>query len=300
MTRAVSPSTKRRYGVRRVTEAWGIPRSTFYDGLSRQTEPPTPPQKRGPKTPISDVELTAKIREVLAESPFTGEGHRKVWARLRHTKGVRSSKGRVLRLMRENALLAAPKARRNLGPRVHDGTITTEMPNVMWGIDATGVFTAREGLASVFFAVDHCTGECIGIHVAPKGGTRFDALEVIRQGVREQFGEFDGGVAEGLSLRHDHGTQFTAHAFQDEIRFLGIESSPSFVRAPEGNGCAERFGRTIKEQVLWLQTFDRVEDVRLALLAWRKVYNEEWLVARHGYRAPAQVRRDLLPPSVAA
>jgi hypothetical protein len=40
--------------------------------------------------------------------------------------------------------------------------------------------------------------------------------------------------------------------FQDELRFLGIFSSPSFVRAPEGNGCAERFIRTLKEQVLWL------------------------------------------------
>ena len=33
-------------------------------------------------------------------------------------------------------------------------------------------------------------------------------------------------------------------------RFLGIESSPAFVRAPEGNGCAERFIRTLKENLL--------------------------------------------------
>lgn len=29
--------------------------------------------------------------------------------------------------------------------------------------------------------------------------------------------------------------------FQNEIRFLGIEASPAFVRQPEGNGCIERF-----------------------------------------------------------
>ncbi len=300
MTRAVSPSTKKRYGVRRVTQAWGIPRSTFYDGLSRAGEPPTPPKKRGPKTLLSDAELVVKIRAVIAEAEFVGEGHRKVWARLRHQKDVRASKKRVLRLMRENGLLAPPKARRNLGPRVHDGTITTDAPNMTWGIDATSVLTTGEGLASVFFAVDHCTGECVGIHVAPKGGTRRDALEVIRQAVREQFSAFDRGVAEGLSLRHDHGTQFTAHQFQEEIRFLGITSSPSVVRAPEGNGCAERFGRTIKEQVLWLRSFKSVEDVRLALSAWRRVYNERWLVARHGYRSPAQVRRDLVASAEAA
>ena len=38
--------------------------------------------------------------------------------------------------------------------------------------------------------------------------------------------------------------------FQSEIRFLGAESSPSFVREPEGNGVAERFIRTLKENFL--------------------------------------------------
>ncbi len=45
--------------------------------------------------------------------------------------------------------------------------------------------------------------------------------------------------------------------FQNELTFLGIESSPAFVRAPEGNGCAERFIRTLKENLLWVQTFNR-------------------------------------------
>jgi transposase InsO family protein len=38
--------------------------------------------------------------------------------------------------------------------------------------------------------------------------------------------------------------------FQDEIECLGIEASPSFVREPEGNGVAERFIRTLKENLL--------------------------------------------------
>jgi hypothetical protein len=39
-------------------------------------------------------------------APFTGEGHRKVWARLRCERDVRTSRPRVLRLMREHALMA--------------------------------------------------------------------------------------------------------------------------------------------------------------------------------------------------
>jgi hypothetical protein len=51
-------------------------------------------------------------------------------------------------------------------------------------------------------------------------------------------------------------------AFQQELAFLGVVSSPAFVRAPEGNGCAERFIRTVKENLLSVRTFDTVEDLR--------------------------------------
>ena len=41
-----------------------------------------------------------------------------------------------------------------------------------------------------------------------------------------------------------------ADDFQNELKFLGIESSPSFVREPEGNGCSERFIRLLKENAV--------------------------------------------------
>lgn len=42
------------------------------------------------------------------------------------------------------------------------------------------------------------------------------------------------------------------------------------------------------------QTFRTVEELRLALLDWLRLYNEQWLIERHGFRSPSQVRRDLL------
>src|SRR6202008_4114989 len=98
------------------------------------------------------------------------------------------------------------------------------------------------------------------------------------------------GVARGLKRRHDHGSNYMSGDFQDEIEGLGIEASPSFVREPEGNGVAERFIRTLKENLLWVRTFDTIEELRAALIAFATRYNETWLVARHRYRTPAQVR----------
>ena len=54
----------------------------------------------------------------------------------------------------------------------------------------------------------------------------------------------------------------------------------------------ERFIRTLKENLLWVRTFDTIEELRAALVEFARHYNETWLVARHGYRTPAQVRAD--------
>ena len=80
---------------------------------------------------MSDVPLVEAIRQVLLASPFHGEGTRKVWARLRHG-GLRSSKARVRRLMRENSLSALARTGRPTGPRNHDGTIIPDTVETMW------------------------------------------------------------------------------------------------------------------------------------------------------------------------
>ena len=298
MSRTTSPSTGRPYGTTRICQLWEVPRSTVYERRARARRPLRPAAKRGPRQAWTDEALTEQVRAVLAASPFTGEGYRKVWARLR-LAGVRTSKGRVLRLMREAGLLAPTRVGRRRGPRVHDGTITTERPDEMWGTDATSCLTTREGNATVFIAVDHCTQECIGIHAA-RPGTRFEALEPLRQGLREHFDGYEADLARGLALRHDHGSQYLSDHFQEELRFLGIRSSPSFVAAPEGNGCAERFIRTLKEQLLWVEHFETVEELRQALLAFKHRYNQHWLVERHGHRTPAAVREALSPRTGAA
>jgi putative transposase len=295
MSRTVSPGSAEPYGLARVCRVWRLARSTVYRHRARPSE--VPPRRPGPVGPMLDAALVEAIRTVLADSPFHGEGHRKVWARLRFA-GVRTSRRRVLRLMREHALLAPARAGAPRGPRAHDGTIIPETVDAMWGTDLTTTLTG-EGQVAVFVAVDHCSAECVGIHAAHRA-TRFEALEPIRQGVRRHFGAFGEGVARGLAVRHDHGSQYVSHDFQREIAFLGIESSPAFVRAPEGNGCAERFIRTLKENLLWLRAFDTVEELLRALLEFREAYNSTWLIERHGFRPPDAIRQEQLQPAALA
>ncbi len=245
MSGAQSISARRAYGVQRVCRVWGRARSSVY--VRRHATRSRASRRRGPVGAATDEVLVGHIRRVLEASPFHGEGYRKAWAKLR-VERIRTSQERVRRLMREHGLQAPYRAGHAHGPKAHDGTITTAAPNVMWGTDMTSTVTVGEGAACVFVAVDHCTAECIGLHAA-KRGTRFEALEPIRQGVRERFG-------------------------------------------PIGDGVAERFIRTLKENLLWVRSFETIEDLRLALLAFKRTYNEQWMLAKYDYRSPAQVRRD--------
>jgi putative transposase len=289
MGQATSPSTGIHYGLARVCRVWGVPRSTVY----WQRRAPTATGGRpGPLGPCTDEALVGQIRTALQASPFPGEGYRKVWARLRYA-GVHTSPRRVLRLMREHGLLAPQRQGQPRGPKAHDGTIITDRIDTMWGTDMTATVTREDGQVAMFIAVDHCSAECVGIHAA-RQGTRFEALEPIRQGVRTHVGAFGQDVARGMTLRHDHGSPYMSRVFQDERRFLGLTSSPTFVREPQGNGCAERFIRTLKENLLWLTTFDTVEELRVALLEFQQRYNETWLIGRHGDKTPAQVRQEQL------
>ena len=116
--------------------------------------------------------------------------------------------------------------------------------------------------------------------------------EPIRQGGRDHFGGYTAQIAAGLKIRHDHGSVYLSDDFQDELDFLGMESSPSFVREPQGNGCAERFIGLLKENLLWVRTFATIEELRQALVEFKQQYNQHWILQRHGYKTPAQVRQE--------
>ena len=291
MATAISPAAGRRYGVARVCMAWDLPRSSFYAARQQPDHtagPPAKAQRRGPKPAISDAALLAAIRADLARSPWTGEGHRKVWARLRVIDAIRVARKRVLRVMRGHALLSPHRARtRTEAP--HERHIITQAPNVMWATDATQITTVHDGKVWLFGVIEHWNAELVGWHVA-KRGTRFEATQAVSMAVRQQFGHISPGAARGLALRHDHGSNFMADHFQKQIRSWGIAPSYAFVGEPETNGVIERFFRTFKEQVIHGRIYQTIDDVRDAVRSFVAQYNAEWLIEKIGYISPTQAR----------
>ena len=360
MSAATSPGTGLAYGLQRVCAAWGFARSSFYAMKSRQqaTAERPPAKRRGPKPSISDEALLVAIEADLEASPWEGEGHRKVWARLRVCRGIRVSRKRVLRVMRENNLLSPHRCRRR-GGNPHVGEIITHAPNLMWGTDGVRVFTVDDGWGWIFTAIEHWNAECVGWHVC-KRGDRFAALQPISMGLARLYASTSAGAARGLALRMDHGSQYLSDHFPtrssagassrptpssnsprptasprgsiarsrnrssmaastatsrscgtrprvrrtvqcpvdrgeerltNQIKFWGIQPSYAFVEQPQTNGVAERFNRTLKEQIIHGRIYRNIAELRNAVRGFVEQYNAQWIVEKNGYLSPAQARQ---------
>ncbi len=85
------------------------------------------------------------------------------------------------------------------------------------------------------------------------------------------FGSPDN-VPDDLELRTDHGSQYTGSdcaALCDRWR-LNHTFAP--VGRPTGNAVVERFIRTLKEELIWLQDWESADELRTAIDAWLPHY----------------------------
>jgi hypothetical protein len=153
-------------------------------------------------------------------------------------------------------------------------------------------WTRTDGWVWVFACVDHYTAEAWA-HVA-KVGDRFAALQPVYDAVVDRWGRLDADIARGLQLRHDWGPQYRSAHFTGSLAWLGIADSPAFLGEPETNGCAERWIRTLKEQCLWAELHDTIDQLRQAVSGFVDRYNTLWLIQRHGHqtrRRPIRQRK---------
>jgi putative transposase len=286
MSEKASPQTHLRYGVEMVCKVWNFPRSSFYH--SRKTSQKVK-DKRGKRPKVSDDELLKAIVDDISNSHFHGEGHRKVHARLKRFQELAVGRNRVLKAMKTNNLLSPYRCEQGKG-KPHDGRISTDDPNVMWGTDAAKVFTLEDGWVWFFGVIEHWNAECLGWHVTKKGD-RFAAIEALTQAIENVFEKSQQGVARGLKLRVDHGSQFLSEGFMNQAHHWGISVSKGFVREPETNGVIERFHRTFKEQIVHGRQYHSVEDFRKEVSSFISKYNRNWLLEKLDYHSPTEARR---------
>ena len=63
----------------------------------------------------------------------------------------------------------------------------------------------------------------------------------------------------------DHGTQYLSDHFLNQLKHWCVHPSFAFIEQPQTNGVAERFIRTLKEQVIYGRIFQNLQQVRDAV-----------------------------------
>ena len=153
----------------------------------------------------------------------------------------------------------------------------------MWGTDGVRVFTVDDGWGWIFTAVEHWNAECVGWHVF-KRGDRFAALQPISMGLAGLYGSTAAGAARGLALRMDHGSQYLSD--HPNRSSSGASSLPTPSSPSPRHGVAERFNRTLKEQIIHGRIYRNIAELRET-----RRPDAQWIVEKNGYLSPAQARQ---------
>jgi len=285
LSKEPSSITLKPYPMRLILKIAGYSSSTWYERREILLK-----DKPGPKPVIPDGEALELIKLQIIESKFNGEGYIKIKRKLAR-QGKRISKLRVNRLMRENDLLSPTRPVTNGRKKEHNGKIITSKPNQMWATDGKKFFAGKDGWCWFFGVIDHFNDEIISWHTSKKG-TRFAAMEPVRAAVRGRYGSVEKDICKQttLLLRSDHGSQYDSFDFMNEMNFLGLKMSKSFVRSPECNGIIERFHRTLEEQVFQINTFETLEQAKETIIAFINNYNNDWILHRLQYCSPVEYR----------
>ena len=89
----------------------------------------------------------------------------------------------------------------------------------------------------------------------------------------------------------DHGTQYTAENFLNQVKFWGIALSFPLIPGPQTQGVAERFNRTLKKQVFHGRVFKNLLEVRVAVAEFKERYNHHHRLKKWGFFAPLEVHQ---------
>ena len=238
---------------------------------------------RGSHQLVRDKELLPFIKEIKSLHPFWG--YRRVWASLRYHHGFLVNQKRVARLMKlyglqvDSRQLKAKRTAHTVKPK-------PERPGEWWGIDMTKVMT-NSGWVYVVLVLDWFTKRIVG-YEADYQSKSTHWLKALDIGVNELFP--DGVREQGLNLMSDNGSQPTSTAFMKACGLMGINQAFTSYNNPKGNADTERMMRTMKEEVLWLNEYGSLDELKCDLTRWVYEYNHNYLHSSLKYKTPVQAQ----------
>jgi putative transposase len=242
----------------------------------------------------ADVVLRDLIQQIVLENRCYG--YRRVTAELSH-RGVVANRKRVLRLMREDNLLAVRKQRfvfttdsrhgyavyTNLATRLQlTGT------NQLWVADITYV-RLRETFLYLAILMDAYSRRVVGWELEEDLRVEL-ALGALNRALADRH------VEPGIVHHSDRGVQYCSQTYLERLQAYGFAISMSRTGNPYDNAKAESFMKTLKSEEVYLHQYRDQEEARASIQRFiEEVYNGKRLHSSLGYLSPANFEQQHRP-----
>jgi len=272
-----SEATDAHADVRRLCQLAGLPRATYYRHLNRRSRETT------------ECEMRDQLQRICLKHPFYG--YRRVAAALRR-QGMAVNAKKVLRLMREDNLLAQRKAPFLKPPAGRPGCVVVvpnlvrglvpSAPDQIWVADITYVHLART-FAYLAVILDAFSRKAVGwaFENTLDASLAITALEKAIEGRKPQRGS--------LIHHSDRGVQYASIAYRQRLADRDISISMSRPGNPFDNAKAESFMKTLKTEEINGKAFTDLGDARRRIDSFiAEVYNKERLHSALGYQSPLE------------
>jgi putative transposase len=248
-------------------------------------------QRHVPDLSVEERRLVARIIELARE--YGRYGYRRITALLRR-EGWRVNHKKVERIWRQEGLKVPKKQPKRGRLWLHDGPCIrqrAERRNHVWSYDFVFDRTHDGRPLRMLTVVDEFTRECLAIDVA----RRLDSEDVLDR-LETLF------VMRGTPdfIRSDNGAEFTAHAVQDWLGRVGVDTLYIEPGSPWENGHVESFNGKLRDELLDGEIFYTLYEAKVLIERWRQEYNTIRPHSSLSYRPPAPEATLWHPPASAS
>ena len=229
-----------------------------------------------------DIDLVNEIREIWEQYPFYG--YRRITKELTFKRYLINRK-RVQRLMQLSGIQAiypGPNtSRRNKLHAVHPyllRELDILRPNQAWMVDIT-YLRLNGGFMYLVTLIDVHSRYIVSWSLSNSMDTSF-CLDALKKGLL---------YAQPEIINSDQGCQFTSEDWVDYLNEWNINISMTGKGRCLDNVYIERFWRSFKREKFYINSFDKVKELRAAIEEYVEFYNHRRWHQSLNYKTPAEV-----------
>jgi putative transposase len=225
-------------GKRQALMALGIPKSSYYRWLRRQSDSGN---RRRPWNRITPEEGD-KILEVAREFPDLSSRQLSAW--ITDNEGFAVSESTVYRILRREGLVKRQETQLIAAKEYHNKTTRSHQ---MWATDASYFRLVGWGYYYLVTVMDDYSRFILAWKLQKDMSTN-SLIEVVQEAV-DATGMTDVPVEDRTRLLSDNGAGYISRAFRNYLRLVGIGHILAAPYHPQTNGKVERYQQSLKREV---------------------------------------------------